>query len=99
VESISVKPGKVGLTTLKEAGDRIDQDAKGRLAQLTTGLAQRSGTFDPAIAVFTVGAMRGLAPDDAKSQTAFCEVIGGCHPMLAQVRDHRGRGREEGGFQ
>jgi hypothetical protein len=41
VERFSVEPGKVGLTTLKEAGDGIDQDAKGRLTQLATGLAQR----------------------------------------------------------
>jgi hypothetical protein len=41
VERFSVKPGKVRVTTLKEARDGIDQDAKGRLAQLATGLAQR----------------------------------------------------------
>jgi len=41
VERFSVEPGKVGLTTLKDAGDSIDQDAKGRLTQLATGLAQR----------------------------------------------------------
>ena len=41
VERFSVKPGKVRVTTLKEARDGIDQDAKGRLAQLATGMAQR----------------------------------------------------------
>jgi hypothetical protein len=39
VERFSIKPGEVGLTTLKEASDGIDQDTKGRLAQLATGLA------------------------------------------------------------
>jgi hypothetical protein len=32
VEKFSVKPGKVRVTTLKEARDGLDQDAKGRLA-------------------------------------------------------------------
>ena len=41
VERFSVKPGKVRLTTLKEARDGIDQDTKGRLAQLTTRLTKR----------------------------------------------------------
>ena len=41
VERFSIKPGEVGLTTLEEAGDRIDQDAKSRLAQLATGVAPR----------------------------------------------------------
>ena len=38
--SFSVEPGEIGLTALKEAGDGIDQDTKGRLAELATGLAQ-----------------------------------------------------------
>ena len=41
VSSCSVEPGEIGLTALKEAGDGIDQDTKGRLAELATGLAQR----------------------------------------------------------
>jgi hypothetical protein len=41
VGRFSVKPGEVRLTTLKEAGDSIDQDTKGRLTPLATGLAQR----------------------------------------------------------
>src|SRR5262249_20440331 len=41
VERFSIKPGKVRVTTLKEASDGIDQDAKGRLAQQATGVAQR----------------------------------------------------------
>ncbi len=39
--SFSGEPGEIGLTALKEAGDGIDQDTKGRLAQLATGLTQR----------------------------------------------------------
>jgi putative transposase len=31
-KSFSVEPGEIGLTPLEEAGDGIDQDAKGRLA-------------------------------------------------------------------
>ena len=41
VSSFSVEPGEIGLTAMKEAGDGIDQDTKGRLAELATGLAQR----------------------------------------------------------
>jgi hypothetical protein len=41
VSSFSVEPGEIGLTALKEARDGIDQDTKGRLAELATGLAQR----------------------------------------------------------
>jgi hypothetical protein len=39
--SFSVEPGEIGLTALEEAGDGIDQGAKGRLAQLAAGLTQR----------------------------------------------------------
>jgi len=41
VSSFLVEPGEIGLTALKEAGDGIDQDTKGRLAQLAAGLTQR----------------------------------------------------------
>jgi hypothetical protein len=41
VASFSVEPGEIGLTALEEAGDGIDQGAKGRLAQLAAGLTQR----------------------------------------------------------
>ena len=34
-----VEPGEIGLTSVEETGEGIDQDAKGRLAQLTAGLA------------------------------------------------------------
>ena len=40
VASFSVEPGEIGLTALEEAGDGIDQGAKGRLAQLAAGLTQ-----------------------------------------------------------
>jgi hypothetical protein len=40
VRCFSVEPGEIGLTSLEGAGDGIDQHAKGRLAQLTAGLAQ-----------------------------------------------------------
>ena len=40
-ESFLVEPGEIGLAPLEEAGDGIDQDAKGRLAQLAAGLAER----------------------------------------------------------
>ena len=40
-ESFSVEPGEIGLAPLEEAGDGIDQDAEGRLAQLAAGLAER----------------------------------------------------------
>jgi hypothetical protein len=75
VERFSVKPGKVRVTTLKEASDGIDQNAKGRLAQLATSLAQREGTLHPAIAGVTVGALRGLTPQDATSSASFGKVI------------------------
>ena len=41
VASFSVEPGESGLTALEEAGDGIDQGAKGRLAPLAAGLTQR----------------------------------------------------------
>jgi hypothetical protein len=40
VATFSVEPGEIGLTALEEAGDGIDQGAKGRLAQLAAGLTQ-----------------------------------------------------------
>lgn len=40
VASFAVEPGAIGLTALEEAGDGIDQGAKGRLAQLAAGLTQ-----------------------------------------------------------
>src|SRR2546425_7330781 len=36
-----VEPGEIGLAPLEEARDGIDQNAKGRLAQLAAGLAER----------------------------------------------------------
>ncbi len=41
VSSFSGEPGEIGLTALKETGDGIDQDAKGRLSHLAACLAQR----------------------------------------------------------
>lgn len=41
VARVSGEPGEIGLTALEEAGDGINQDAKGRLAQLAAGLTQR----------------------------------------------------------
>ena len=40
VRSFSEEPGEIGLTSREKAGDGVDQDAKGRLAQLPTGLSQ-----------------------------------------------------------
>ena len=40
-EGILVEPGEVGLASMEQAGDGIDQDAKSRLAQLAAGLAER----------------------------------------------------------
>jgi hypothetical protein len=39
-ESFLVEPGEIGLAPLEEAAHGIDQDAKGRLAQLAAGLAE-----------------------------------------------------------
>src|SRR5262249_42299129 len=39
-ESFLVEPGEIGLAPLEEAAHSIDQDAKGRLAQLAAGLAE-----------------------------------------------------------
>ncbi len=39
-ERMLVEPGEVGLASMEQAGDGIDQDAKGRLAKLPAGLAQ-----------------------------------------------------------
>jgi hypothetical protein len=70
VGRFSVKPSEVRLTTLEEAGNGINQDVKGRLAHLATGLTKRQTALDPAIALLTVSAMRGLAPQDATSPGA-----------------------------
>jgi hypothetical protein len=84
VERFSVKPGKVRVTTLKEARDGLDQDAKGRWAQLATGVAQRYGTLSPALAGVTVGALRGLTPQDATSSASCGKVLGGVDAMRTQ---------------
>jgi len=39
-ESFLVEPGEIGLAPLEEAANGINQDAKGRLAQLAAGLAE-----------------------------------------------------------
>ena len=41
VASFSGEPGEMRWTALEEAGDGIDQGAKGRLAPLAAGLTQR----------------------------------------------------------
>ena len=94
MERFSVKPGKVRVTTLKEARDGLDQDAKGRWAQLATGVAQRYGTLSPALAGVTVGALRGLTPQDATSSASCGKVLGGVDAMRTQQdpkRAHRTR--------
>jgi hypothetical protein len=40
-ENFLGEPGEIGLAPLEEVRDGIDQDAKGRLAQLAAGLAER----------------------------------------------------------
>jgi hypothetical protein len=49
VERFSVEPGKIRGTTLQEACDGLDQDAKGLLAQLTIRLTQRYTTLHVAV--------------------------------------------------
>src|SRR5215470_2546648 len=90
VGRFSVKPGEVKLTTLEEAGNSINQDTKGRLAHLAAGLTKRQSALDPAIALLTVGAMRGLAPHDAKSQPALGEIVCRIDAMLTQKNPKRG---------
>jgi hypothetical protein len=76
--------------TLEEAGNGINQESKGRLAPLATGLTQRHTALDPAIAWLTVGALRGFAPQDATSQPALGEIVCRVDAMLTQQDPQRG---------
>jgi hypothetical protein len=90
VEQFSVKPGQVRVTTLKEARAGIDQDATGRLAQQATGVAPRYGPLHPARAGVTVGALRGLTPQDATASASGGKVLGGVDARRTQQDPKRG---------
>jgi hypothetical protein len=62
------------LTSAEQTGDRIHQDVKGRLAQLTASVAQRQHPLHPAVAFVARAAMGALAPQYAKAQRPLCSI-------------------------
>ena len=75
---------EIRLTSAEQTGHGINQDTKGRLAQLTAGLAQRQTPLHPAIALVAGRAMRALAPQHTKTQRPFGAIVGRVDAMFAQ---------------
>ena len=72
------------MTSAEQTGDRVHQDAKGRLAQLTAGVTKGQCPLHPALAFVASAAMRALAPQHAEAQGALGAVVGRVDAMLAQ---------------
>jgi hypothetical protein len=77
------------LTSAEHTGNRVHQDAKGRLAPLTAGVTQRQRPLHPALAFVAGAAMRALAPQHAEAQGALGAVVGRVDAMLAQKDPQR----------
>ena len=72
------------MTSAEQTGDRVHQDAKGRLAQLTADMTKRQRPLHPALAFVTGTAMRALTPQHTEAQGTLRAVIGRVDTMLAQ---------------
>ena len=68
----------------KGAGEGIDQDMKGRLAQLATRLSKRQTPLDPLIAFDTGGTQGGFSPQHGKTQGPLRSIVGSVRAMLAR---------------
>ena len=84
-----MEPGEIRLTSTEQAGDRIDEDAKGRLAKLAASLPQGQRSLHPAVAFVTGTAMRAFAPQHAKAQRPLCAVVRRFDAMLTQEYPQR----------
>ena len=79
-----MEPGEIRLTSTEQAGDSIHQDAKGRLAKLTAGVAKRQRPLHPAVAFVAGAAMGALAPQHAEAQRSLGTMVCRVDTMFAQ---------------
>jgi hypothetical protein len=77
------------LTATAQTDNRIHQDVKGRLPQLTTGVAQRQTPLHPTVAFVAGSAMGALTPQHLKAQRPLGAVVGRFNAMLPKKHPQR----------